>query len=283
MTGARGNLVRTLRLIRFGSHLAMGVIIAACVFPFVSVARRRTIRRQWSGKQLAILGVNLRCSGELKPGQLVLANHISWLDVCAITAVCPATFVCKEEVRDWPIIGWLVARCETLFILRGSRQAAGRMNAAIGEALAEGRTVVVFPEGTSSDGTTVLPFHAALVQSAIDGGHEIVALALRYTHTDGSSSTAPAYCGDITLLESVSAIAMSKSLTAEITALAVPRFGPSVRRELADRCRTAIMRHLDDAAKGRESEIPCDLPASRPSVVHPTSTPSRAPAIFLRA
>lgn len=270
-------------MIRFGSHLAMGVVIAACIFPLVSLARRRTIRRQWSGKLLAILGVSLRYNGELKPGQLVLANHISWLDVCVITAVCPATFVCKADVRAWPIIGWLVAQCETLFILRGSRQAAGHMNASISQALADGRTVVVFPEGTSSDGTTVLPFHAALVQSAIDGGHEIVPLALRYVCANGGASTAPAYCDDITLLESVSAIAASGSLTAEITALAAPSFGPSARRELADRCRAAIMRHLDDAAKGRESETPYDLPAVRPSAALPTSIPNRAPAIFLRA
>jgi 1-acyl-sn-glycerol-3-phosphate acyltransferase len=182
------------------------------------------------------------------PGSLLVANHVSWLDVFVINTAFPAAFVSKAEVRDWPLVGWLAARNETVFLRRGSRGHARIVNAEIGALLERGRHVAVFPEGTTTDGSHVQGFHAALLQPAIAAGSPIQPLAISYRLPDGRYTRAAAYDGDVSLLESM------QSIIAEAEIIARVRVAPplqtcaqtSDRKTLAREAREAIAARIID-------------------------------------
>ena len=113
---------------------------------------------------------------------LVTANHVSWLDIAAVHAVCPqARFVSKADVRHWPLLGWLIGAVGTLFIERERKRDAMRVVHQMAESLIAGDVVAVFPEGTTGDGRALLPFHANLLQAAIAAEAPVQPVALRYT------------------------------------------------------------------------------------------------------
>ena len=133
-----------------------------------------------SATQVAV-GLQLQVTGvQPRPGAtLLVANHISWLDIAAIHAAVPhARFVSKADVLQWPLLGWLIRNAGTLFIERERKRDALRVVHAMAEALQSGQTVAVFPEGTTGDGATLLPFHANLLQSAIASGTPMPPLPL---------------------------------------------------------------------------------------------------------
>ena len=179
----------------------------------------------------------------MRPGSLLVANHISWVDIFVINALAPSAFISKAEVREWPLIGWLAARNETVFLRRGSRGHARQVNAEIAALLDAGRTVAVFPEGTTTDGSRVLGFHAALLQPALSAGHPVQPVALSYHRPDGSPSRAPAYDGDIRLGECLAAIVAERGLVARVQSAAALAAGhDSDRRGVAQAAREAIVR-----------------------------------------
>ena len=184
---------------------------------------------------LGVLGVQLQVQGnELGPGNLLIANHVSWLDIFVINALAPTAFVSKADVRGWPLIGWLAARNDTVFLQRGSRSHARAVNEQIGSLLAGGNLVAVFPEGTTTDGSTVLHFHAALLQPAIAAGRPLQPLALRYETPSGELCRAPAYDGDITLPQSIAAITATPCMIARCIVFApLATNADTARRELA--------------------------------------------------
>ena len=271
---AAGPLLRGWRWLRLALHFAQGIVTAGLI-PFLPGATRRRLRRRWSADLLALLGVELQAAGApIEPGCLLVANHISWLDVFVINALAPAAFVSKAEVRTWPIIGWLAARNETVFLRRGSRGHARIINAEIGALLDGGRNVAIFPEGTTTDGSHVLHFHAALLQPAIESGHPVQPLALSYHTQDGSRSRAPAYDGDVSLGECVATIIATPRLVARIEAAAPLVTGAGTnRRELARRARDAIVTAIE--CGGRQT--PDTTPAS-PHGAEPAAAGLRIPA-----
>ena len=278
------NAGSVLRAARVGLHVLHGAAVSGVLLRHWPPARRQRERQRWSRRLLHILGVELR-DGTTRPegGTLVVANHISWLDVFALLAAFDARFVCKAEVRRWPVIGFLVARNEALFVERESRTAIAKANREIVAALRAGEVVVVFPEGTSSDGSRVLPFHAATFQSAIDAGTPVAPIAVRHVDASGGRSTAAAYCNDIGFVESMFAILGSRGLAVELAAL--PRLDScgSGRRELASGARALITRHLAPGPADISTGRPACLRAALPSGSRPRDNPSPAPAAFLRA
>ena len=214
---------------------------------------------------------------------MIVANHVSWLDVFALSAMRPAKFVCKSDVRDWPLIGWLVASNEALFLERGSRSAAAKLNRTILAALQAGDTVVVFPEGTSTDGSAILPFRGAMLQGAADAASNIVPVALRYVDANGSRCDAAAYCGDLSFWESMRSIASARNLTVELEVLPPIESQGLDRRELARLAHESITNHLARDSGRNETEMPSCLRAAPPSGNRPTDTPSPGQAAFLRA
>ena len=116
---------------------------------------------------------------------LVVANHVSWLDIFALHAVGPVRFIAKAEIERWPVLGGLVRGVGTLFIERARRHDTHRVNQEIARALAAGDIVAVFPEGTTTDGTALLPFKGSLLQPIIDAQGHVQPVAIRYRDADG--------------------------------------------------------------------------------------------------
>lgn len=152
----------------------------------------------------------------IAPGSLVVANHVSWLDAVVLQALLDATFVAKAEARRWPLLGWALARNDTLFIERRPCRALLRLNEDVALRLARGEVVAAFPEGTSTEGAGVLAFKPALFQPAVACGHPVQAIALAYRNSDGSPCAAAAFVGDMTLWQSLRAIAALPALAAEV-------------------------------------------------------------------
>lgn len=176
---------------------------------------------------------------------MLVANHVSWIDIFVINALAPAAFVSKAEVRRWPAIGWLAARNDTLFLQRGSRAHARLISNQIAALLDNEGTVALFPEGTTSDGRQVLHFHAALLQAPIDAGRPVQPLALRYRTPDGEYCAAPAYEGDTSLLECLSNIIAQPAIIADVVLMdAVHAPADSDRRQLANSLREGIARQV---------------------------------------
>jgi len=194
--------VRALRAARLALHLARGLAVAGLVFPFLDPEARLRRVRDWSHALLAILSIRLRVHGERPPRRplLIVANHVSWVDIFALDAVAPVRFVAKSEIRAWPAIGWLAGKAGTLFIRRGHHGHAGRLSRVVAERLIAGERFAVFPEGTTTPGDVLLPFHASLIQPAVLAGVPVVPVAIRYTRTDGSLCREAAYDGDRSLL-----------------------------------------------------------------------------------
>ena len=219
---------------------------------------------------LDILRVELDAPlGGVEPGSLIIANHISWLDIFVLNAARPVAFISKSEVRDWPLIGWLSAKTDTVFLRRGSRGHAKIVNAEIDALLNAGKDVALFPEGTTTDGTTLLGFHAALLQPAVETGRPVQPVALSYETPDGRRTLAPAYAGETTMGQCVGAILATPKMIARLRptpALATTdSTGNATRREIARAAHAAIALSLGLPAANNRPETPAGLPAEPPS------------------
>jgi 1-acyl-sn-glycerol-3-phosphate acyltransferase len=219
--------------------LAGGVVTVALCYPVISRRVKLALKQRWSQGLLAILGIALEVRSAPAPGTLIVANHLSWIDIYVINAVRPSAFVAKREVRQWPVIGWLCARTDTLFIRRQSAKDAQAVNRALRFRLAAGASVALFPEGTSTEGDRVLRFSAALFQSAIDAQVPVQPAAIAYRQ-HGVRSTAPCYAGETTMWESIRETLSAESLRVSIDWL--PPIDPAGmdRRALADATEAAI-------------------------------------------
>lgn len=235
------------RFLSLSAHLVLGCAIAAAVFPLVSRRTQLRIIRRWSRRLLRILNVRLTVHGRMPGGEaptLLVSNHVSWLDIWVIHAVSPVRFVAKSDIRAWPLVGWLSARAGTIFIERRRRQDTARINGAIAGVFAHHERVGVFPEGTTTDGTHVLPFHASLFQPALAHGARIVAAGIRYPRRDGTVNADAAYAGDRSLAQSLRLILAQRALRAELLFVGVVEPAARSRRELAAECRELIVRAL---------------------------------------
>lgn len=150
---------------------------------------------------LAILNVNIHINCHAtcpaKPPVLAVANHISWLDSFVLMTLYPSSFIAKQSIRHWPVIGRMAERAGTVFINRRSRQNAGSVSQSIAAALAQGHSVTFFPEARTSDGLCVLPFKAALFQAALDTDTPVQAMAMRYHTPAGVRCTDAAWVGSM--------------------------------------------------------------------------------------
>jgi 1-acyl-sn-glycerol-3-phosphate acyltransferase len=236
------------RLAAIVLHVLLGLAITYLVFPCVGRPRRRRIIRSWSRWLLRWCGMALdpRGAGATAApgvGLMWVANHVSWLDVFLLHAISPGMFIAKSEIRSWPLLGALTAGAGTIFIERGSRHAVHHVNTLIGQALDAGETVVVFAEGTTSDGTQLLPFHANLFATPVQRGTPVQPVGLRYLE-HGVLSTAPAFTQGRTLMDCLLSILRSRALRAEVHLL--DPIDPAVQ-EPARAARHAVARQAQDA------------------------------------
>lgn len=235
---------------RLALHLVWGMALAL-PYPHLSPDRQRRMLKSWSRQLLSILGIGVRVEGlpaARDPSAcLIVANHVSWLDIFALNAVRPSRFVAKSEVRDWPLIGWLCRRTGTIFIDRALRRNAATVNRHVAELFGQGARVSLFPEGTSTDGRRVGHFHSALIQPAIDAGVGLVPVALRYRDENGRYSDAAAYVGDMTLSGSIWRILHSRRFDAWLTFAPALATAGENRRTLARAAQQAIAHELGHA------------------------------------
>ena len=191
--------VRCYRWTRTCVHVLAGVATTMLVFPLVSDARRRALVKRWSGRLLRILAVEARVEGEFGGhggNVLVVANHISWLDIFVLNAVHPVRFVAKSELAKWPVVSQMIRGAGTVFIERERRRDTHRVNHQMARVLAGGDVVAIFPEGTTTDGTDVLPFKSSLLQPIVEADGHVQPVAIRYRTPDGAIALAAAYVGD---------------------------------------------------------------------------------------
>ena len=236
------------RLLLVLGHLLSGAWTIRRRFGTLDSGQRQALVQAWSRRLLELMGVRLLVHGELPAaGQLlVLANHISWLDIIVIDAVLPCRFVSKADVRHWPLIGRLVEGAGTLFIERDRRRDAMRVVHLMAERLQAGERLGVFPEGTTGDGGSLLPFHANLLQAAVATGAPVLLLGLQYTEArSGRRHDGPTYAGDTSLLGSLWSTLAATGLQAELHVGEVDTAQGRDRRTWADALRRELARRLD--------------------------------------
>ncbi len=234
---------RALRATRVVVHVLGGIATTMLVFPVVGPTRRQALVRRWSRRLLHLLRVEARLHGAIDVhggNVLLVANHISWLDIFVLNAHRPARFVAKSELAGWPLAGRLIRGAGTIFVDRERRHDTRRVNHHAAQALAAGDVVAVFPEGTTTDGATLLKFHASLLQPIVEAQGHVVPVAIRYRGADGAHSTVPAYVGDESFATSFWRVCGARRLVVELrTADALPARGAN-RRDLARAAEEAI-------------------------------------------
>ncbi len=187
-------------------HVLMGMWTIYLRFPQLTPEQRDMRVQAWALQFLALWGIHLRVLGQpVSSGPaLMVANHISWLDILVIHAARHCRFVSKSDIRDWPLVGLLATGAGTLYIERSSRKDALRMVRDMADAMKNGDVVAVFPEGTTSDGRELLPFHANLIQAALLAQAPVQPMSLQFIDAlTGEPSLAPCYIGDDTLIGSI--------------------------------------------------------------------------------
>jgi 1-acyl-sn-glycerol-3-phosphate acyltransferase len=206
------------RLLRAVLHVLHGMLVMTR-FPQLDAAGRHERIRWWSVGLLRAVGMTVQVSGTApRPGAtLVVANHVSWIDIAAIHAAAPhARFVSKADVLAWPLLGWLIKSAGTLFIERERKRDAVRVVHAMAEAMEAGDTVAVFPEGTTGAGPELLPFHANLLQAAIATATPVQPIVLRFADAAQAYSPAVAYVGETTLMQSLWRVVSARGLIAHV-------------------------------------------------------------------
>jgi 1-acyl-sn-glycerol-3-phosphate acyltransferase len=230
-------------------HIAYAVLIIVMIFPWLSDKNRVRVERQWNRQLMGILNIHFRIYGEvpdlLVKNVMLVANHVSWLDIYLLNAIRPVRFVSKIEVRSWPVVGFLASKTGTLFIDRSKRHDTRRVNHEVSTALSNGGCVAVFPEGTTSNGSKLLPFHASLLQPAVHSQSRLWPAAIRYTHADGTLNTTPAYVDELTFGDSLLLILSQKIIYAEIEFLQPIHAHGKERRDLAKEAEIVIARALN--------------------------------------
>ncbi|WLI88385.1 lysophospholipid acyltransferase family protein [Massilia sp. R2A-15] len=238
------NIQSAFRLFRVFLHLFQGLTICALVFPFAGAVRRDAQIRRWSRRLLAICGVTVEQQGEALEHALVVANHVSWLDIFVINSLQPCRFVAKAEIRSWPVLGWLVAQAGTVFIARGSRRDLRHTFKGIVTSLQQGERVAFFPEGTTAAQGGILPFHANLFEAAIDAKVMVQPYAIAYVDDAGGLHPTVDFTGDMSFAASMMAILSGPPICARLECLAPLDARGAHRRELADSAQQAVARAL---------------------------------------
>jgi 1-acyl-sn-glycerol-3-phosphate acyltransferase len=213
-------------------HALAGLFTIWFHFPRMSMAQREAAVQRWAARMLGVLGIDLIVHGQpcAAGPMLLVCNHISWLDILVIHAARYCRFVSKSDVKHWPLVGTLATGAGTLYIERSSRRDTMRVVHHMAASLKAGEVVAIFPEGTSTDGLGLLPFHANLIQAAISAHAPVQPMALSFVEAaTGAYSPAPNYIGDDTLVQS-----LWRTLSAPRLA-AVVRFGDPQTAEGRDR------------------------------------------------
>ena len=235
----------TVRLLWLGGGLAFTALdyLCRCVFRAkaeMPVARARWLQRA-SRRLLKIFGTTPEAFGTLPTTGLLVCNHLSYVDILVLSSLTPALFVAKSEVKSWPVFGWFARLAGTVFANREKRTQAGQTADEIEVALRSGVLVILFPEGTSSDGQSVLPFKSSLLAPAARQTHPLHAACINYELADGNVGGDVCYWGEMTLLPHLINL-LSKRRVHSYVHFAPLRDGSTDRKELARQLHAEVVR-----------------------------------------
>jgi 1-acyl-sn-glycerol-3-phosphate acyltransferase len=191
-------------------------------------------------KFLSLIGCEVSVSGSIPQAGLIVCNHLSYLDILVISSLCPAVFVSKSEVRAWPVFGLLARMAGTLFVDRKRPTAVSEDLTTVASALKTGLPVVLFPEGTSSDGSDVLPFRSSLLQAAITSNVSVVPAAMSYDLKEGSVANEICYWRDMVFLSHFWGLLGKQFLTATLR-FGRPQIAAPNRKEHASNLRRTVL------------------------------------------
>lgn len=201
-------LIRSLRfvirLVLLIFLIIVGLFLTGLVFPLISQSRREAIVKAWSQLLIKVLGVKVRIEGApIQDGAVMLvANHVSWIDIFILNSCRTTAFVAKKEIKDWPIVGRLVAQAGTIFVDRSSRAAMRGVNKELDERYAKGMCTGLFPEGTTSDGLSVKSFFGGLLEAPLKAQVPIQPVAI-LLYFKGERSGYPSFIDDETLVHNI--------------------------------------------------------------------------------
>lgn len=206
-----------------------------------SLADRARWLQHSSRRLLRILRPSVHVSGSVPTSGLLVSNHLSYLDILVISSVTPAIFVAKHEVETWPVLGWLAKMGGTLFADREHRATVGQTTDEIQSALDQGALVVLFPEGTSSNGETVLPFKSSLLEPATRQTHALFVGVIQYELEDGNVTEEVCYWKDMTMLPHALNLLSKRSIRASVRFTQL-RESSTDRKELARQLHSEVLR-----------------------------------------
>ena len=183
--------------------------IGLIILPFLPKQIAFYLARLWGKTTLISIGAKIDIIGNsgdyIQPNCIVIANHVSWLDIPVVYATYAVSFVARIEIKNWPILGRLMKRVDTLFIDRSKKRDIINVNQVVSKQLSNGGTIGLFPEGKTSDGAQVLQFRAPLLENAITThGCQVIPLVIKYHDANGQRSTNQVtYAGDVTLFQTI--------------------------------------------------------------------------------
>jgi 1-acyl-sn-glycerol-3-phosphate acyltransferase len=229
------------RLLRLGWVIISGM--AALRWFLIRASNPVSARIAWmqwmSRRFLSLLHCRVEVSGAVPVSGLIAANHLGYVDILVLGSVCPAVFVAKGDVDAWPVFGWLARNAGTIFVSRDNPAEVPDQLRRMEEPLRAGRPVVLFPEGTSSAGTSVLPFRSSLLESAVRTGAMVTPASLAYDlYGEGTPGDEVAYWGDHVLVPHLLNLLSKPVFTARLS------FGMT-RPSEADRKREAERLHAE--------------------------------------
>lgn len=242
-------MVKIIRITALSLHItsaAMITFILATAFRLDShhpVYKR--ITRWWFATICKILRVNTQVTGEIEVASVMyVSNHVSWLDIPLIASHANPRFLSKQDIRHWPLIGWLAEKSGTLFIARGNQGAAHQAKEKIGLSLQKKQNVLIFPEGTTTSGESVRRFHARLFSAAIETNTFVQPIAIRYIDENGEPDTIVPYIDEQSFVQNLRNLLEKKEINAQIHFLSPVNVKGKSRNELAKQCETVIADHI---------------------------------------
>jgi 1-acyl-sn-glycerol-3-phosphate acyltransferase len=216
----------------------------ALTIPFLAHTKRLRARtvwlHRWSRFACRVLGIRVTTHGSMPQAGLLVCNHLSYLDIVALSSIEACVFVAKRDVAGWPLFGWLARAAGTIFVNRECRLSSPAVVALVREAIARGSVVVLFPEATSSDGSTVLPFKSCLLESAVQLRCPVTAACIDYALDEGSVSEEVCYWRDMTLVPHLLNL-FSKREIRSTCSFAAARTRSGTRKQIAHELREEIV------------------------------------------
>ena len=217
-----------------------GIHCALCPRELLPSARAAWLQSS-SRRLLRVFRIETQFNGNIPSSGLLVCNHLSYLDILVLSALAPCVFVAKREVKHWPVFGWFAKLAGTVFVHREQRAQTGEMVDKIETALQTGALVVLFPEGTSSDGESILPFKSSLLEPAARQTHPLTAGFLRYELGDGDVSEEVCYWKDMTLVPHLINLCSKRAVQASVH-FSQLREGSADRKQLARQLHAEVLR-----------------------------------------